>query len=200
MEFLWNGGHTARFHTVPTLKIDTVGHHSYNVACLLMTLRPDAPAHLLRAALKHDAAEHIVGDMPAPTKRALPDYHTVKFGPTEEVITFREAFGKLEEDTAAQYGVSLEEQGLTKEETWLLKLCDAMDGLRFCAQERRMGNRHTKLTEAGLNFASYVEKLLYGEGKYLKSPPVAFAQQQDIEMFRYLMGEWYSMGEWYEQR
>lgn len=195
-EFLWNGGYTERFHTVPTLRIDTVGHHSYNVACLLMLLRPDSPAYMLRAALKHDAAEHVVGDMPAPTKRLLPDYHTVRLSDVEEVISFRDAFSQLEEDTAKQYGVKLEQDELNEEEAWLLKLCDALDGFRFCVQERTMGNRHHKLTDAGENFKSYAAKLLYGDEPthdiLVFAKPVRFVQLQDIEVFNYLSEKWYA--------
>lgn len=195
IQFLWDGGYTARFHTVPTLRVDTVGHHSYNVACLLMTLRPDAPVEVIRAALKHDAAEHVVGDMPAPTKRRLPDYHTLKLGATEEVISFREAFGKLETDVAAQCGVSLE-QDLIPEDVWLIKLCDALDGFRFCVQERMMGNRHHKLTEAGENFKAYAQKLLYGDEPTHAildfAKPVDLVQPQDIEVFNLLKEKWYA--------
>lgn len=155
LEFLWNGGNTRRFHTVPLIGVDTVGHHSYNVACIIMTLRPDAPAKLLRAALKHDAAEHITGDMPAPTKRGLNDYCC----PTR---TFREVFGQYEEEQAEAFGVDLE-QDLSDEDAWLLKLADSFDGMRFCVQERRMGNRHPKLNEAFENFRSYVVRL-FAEG------------------------------------
>lgn len=68
LEFMWRGGYTTRYHTERTLREDTVGHHSFNVAAIVMYVRPDASAALLRAALLHDVAEHVLGDIPAPVK------------------------------------------------------------------------------------------------------------------------------------
>lgn len=159
IEFMWDGGNTRRFHTVPLIGVDTVGHHSFNVCCIIMVLWPGAPARLLRAAIKHDMAEHIVGDMPAPTKRGLPEYRILGGEGIGVPKSFREAFGEYEDAKAAEYGVSLE-QDLDADEAWILKLADSLDGMRFCVQERRMGNKHPKLEEAFENFDSYVVKLL----------------------------------------
>lgn len=151
LEFMWAGGNTRRFHTVPTILTDTVGHHSYNVACIIMYLRPQASTALLRAALKHDVAEHVLGDMPAPAKRKLPGYVN---GPTAE--SFREVFGKLEDKESSDAGVPVEL--LTSEEEWLLKFADAFDGLRFCYQEFYMGNKI--IVPALENFRAYTEEVL----------------------------------------
>lgn len=197
IEFMWNGGNTRRFHTMHTIMLDTVGHHSYNVACIIMHLRPEADARLLRAALKHDQTEHIVGDMPAPTKRGLPNYFIGNPGePSSRAVSFRQAFGDYEEKVANEHGVSIEED-LADSEAWVLKLADSLDGMRFCIQERRMGNRHPKLIEAFSNFHSYVVKLIYGEAPTHEILDFAkagdFAQPQDIELFKYLSGEWHSV-------
>jgi 5'-deoxynucleotidase YfbR-like HD superfamily hydrolase len=153
LQFMWDGGNTRRYHTMPTLQQDTVGHHSYNVACVIMALRPDCRKELLMAALKHDMAEHRVGDMPAPAKRALPDYQA---GDGAERRTFREVFGEAEELHLLEARVPVEV--LTEEEKWVLKFADALDGLRFCVQEFKMGNR--LIAECLNNFAGYVEDLL----------------------------------------
>lgn len=196
LEFMWNGGNTRRFHTMPTLTIDTVGHHSFNLLCILLFLREDLPAHVLRAALKHDIAEHVVGDMPAPTKRALPNYMGVRT-PTGHISerSFREAFGEHEAKVAEAHGVNLEEDALSDAEKWLLKLADALDGMRFCIQERRMGNWHPKLVEAFSNFRSYVATLIYGSVvtplDELHAVEVSeHAQSQDRRLYRYLCTEW----------
>lgn len=150
LQFLWAGGYTARYHGSRTLIPDTVGHHSYNVAVTVMYLRPDAPARLLRAALKHDAAEHKVGDMPAPAKRAIPG--------------LREAFGHYEDKIMDEAGIPVEP--LSPEEHWVLKLCDALDGMRFCIQERAMGNQLVGPIYA--EFRKYVYELL--ENVDMKQP------------------------------
>lgn len=141
LQFMWEAGYTTRYHTVRTLLQDTVGHHSYNVACILMHLRPGCSAKLLRAALKHDMAEHIVGDMPAPAKRAM---------------GIRELFGEHEDKVMAEHGV--EPEDLMPDERWVLKLADSLDGLRFCIQERMMGNR--SIVWVYDNFRSYCMDLL----------------------------------------
>lgn len=192
LQFMWSGGNTRRYHTMRTVMEDTVGHHSYNVACIIMHLRPDCRAVLLRAALKHDMAEHMVGDMPAPTKRAMPDY----VNDAGQSRTFREVFGEYEESRALEYGVALEEGQLTEGERWVLKLADAMDGMRFCIQERQLGNSTGMLVECYGNFVAYVSMLLYGTDV----PPLPqtqaaarramFAEPQDIALFHYLREQW----------
>lgn len=53
---------------------DTVGSHSGRVALIILHFWPDASADLLRAALYHDLAESIVGDL-GPTAKALVPEH-----------------------------------------------------------------------------------------------------------------------------
>lgn len=154
LEFMWAGGSVRRFHTQRTLLEDTVGHHSYNVASIIMVLRPDAPARLLRAALKHDAAEHKLGDVPAPAKRSFPDV----VQPHGAVTSFRDFFGAMEDQHSAAAGVCPE--ALNVDEKWLLKFADSIDGLRFCIQEMNMGNRAPPMVEAAKNFFAYVTDLI----------------------------------------
>lgn len=149
IQFMWDGGETRRFHCYRPLMEDTVGHHSYNVACIIMFLWEDASARLLRAALKHDMAEHIVGDMPAPAKRSLPDYPD---------STFREEFGFMEDRMMARAGIIVEH--LSPEEQWCLKLADSMDGLRFCMHERALGNNTPRMVDMAKTFTSYIDTLM----------------------------------------
>lgn len=64
-----------RWHTRADVAApDTVGHHSAEVALLLLALMPPpgpSPA-LLRAALTHDLAEYWTGDLPAPARWRWP--------------------------------------------------------------------------------------------------------------------------------
>lgn len=141
MEAMWEGGETMRFHTCKMIREDTVGHHSYGVACVMMHVYPDAPAHLLRACLKHDMAEAFTGDMPAPAKRGL---------------GIREQFAAFEEQHLAAVGIPPEP--LEPWEAWLLKCCDSIDGLRITIRERAMGNQLIEF--AHMNFQKYVSELL----------------------------------------
>ena len=157
IDFMWNGGETRRYHGFRMLMEDTVGHHSFNVACIIMKVRPNASAALLRAALKHDISEHKVGDMPAPSKRAAPDY-ILSDG---KRMTFREWFGNYEEEMADDHGVSLGADDLSPEETWVLKFADSLDGMRFCINEMLLGNRTPRLIMCYETFAGYVATLLW---------------------------------------
>ena len=141
MQAMWEGGETLRFHTCMVLRPDTVGQHSYGVACVMMHVLPTAGAHLLRACLKHDMAEAHTGDLPAPSKRAL---------------GIREQFAAYEDDYLKAVGI--EAETLTDWEQWLLKFCDSTDGLRVTIRERAMGNQMIEAAHA--NFSSYVRELL----------------------------------------
>lgn len=199
IDFMWHGGETRRYHGFRMLMEDTVGHHSYNVVCIILKVMPEAPAHLLRAAIKHDMSEHIVGDMPAPSKRDMPHY-VLGGEDTPSVKTFREVFAEYEDATARAHGVALEED-LTPEEAWLLKFADSLDGMRFCLNERHLGNQHPRLVRCYHTFESYVEKLLWGDDpprNYVDrrmTPVVAPANAAAKDLFMELKGRWYDVHE-----
>lgn len=204
LDFMWSGGETRRYHGFRLLMEDTVGHHSFNVACIIMRLRPDASAHLLRAALKHDMAEHVAGDMPAPTKRALPDYLMLPEPHRRDTPrTFREVFGEYEDSLMAAAGVSTED--LMPCEEWVLKLADALDGMRFCIQELRLGNRTPRFLRCYEAFEGYVAQLLWPAGTRgaidmkLQAPGSPHALPVDKELYLHLRDRWYrasKLGEW----
>jgi hypothetical protein len=141
MEAMWEGGETARFHTCTMLRPDTVGQHSYGVACVMMHVYPAAPARLLRACLKHDMAEQFTGDMPSPAKRGL---------------GIREQFAAYEDEFLDSVGIGAEP--LSAAQAWLLKFCDSADGTRVCIRERSMGNRRIEFAYG--NFNRYLDELL----------------------------------------
>lgn len=191
IDFMWDGGDTRRYHGFRFILEDTVGQHSYNVACTIMYLRPAASAKLLRAALKHDMAEHKVGDMPAPTKRDLPDYQSRPI-PGDGPASFREVFGKYEEETAKARSVDLE-QDLPPDEAWVLKFADSLDGMRFCIRERQLGNSTLRLHEVYAAFKSYVEDLLFDSvcvGCVWDRPMAPHAENRDRELFFQLTERW----------
>lgn len=178
LEFMWAGGYTERYHTHRTLLRDTVGHHSFNVACTILHLRPDASAALLKAALLHDVAEHKVGDMPAPAKRAM---------------GIREVFSAHEAKVMQEAGIAFPE--LMPEEDWVLEFADGIDGMRFSLQERRMGN--LGIAEIFHAYCGYCASLLFGANTHpLRQRPTELqepAQLCDYEVFKNLKGEWYDI-------
>lgn len=163
LEFILNGGETNRFHTIPTLFNQRVDSHSFNVAMLVALMAQDADPKegeglsvpLLMAALTHDLSEHKVGDLPAPTKRAMPQVHVEEEEETK-LYSFREYWGMMENNHLRAVGLDWEHLLAPKQQRWL-KLADAMEGALFCIRERMMGNRLI-VTVFG-NFRSYIEKL-----------------------------------------
>lgn len=61
-------GKVRRWHTHHSLT-QTVADHSHGVAMLLLQRHPSPSLDLIKAALMHDLAEYITGDIPSPAKR-----------------------------------------------------------------------------------------------------------------------------------
>lgn len=149
LAFIQQGRATRRFHTMRMVDHQRVDAHSYGVAMLVRLLVGDgAPAErlapLLIAAMDHDLAEWVTGDMPAPTKRRLPDYPEG---------SFREVYGGVEDKIMANVGMPLTE--LDARDSRVLKLADAAEGCLHCIEERQMGNFTPHLRTCFYNFWSY---------------------------------------------
>lgn len=117
------GGSVTRFHTQRTTQAESVGKHSFGVAWLCYLLSDGKPSMaLLVAALAHDLAEYVTGDVPAPVKGANPD--------------LKHALDRVEADVLP----GALQPPLTEVEARTLKLADIFDGMLFCNEERRLGN------------------------------------------------------------
>lgn len=123
---VFNGGAVQRFHTVPGMSKQTVAEHSWGVAILCQELMPDCSKELLLAAMTHDCAEFVTGDIPAPFKWANPDIKD----------TIHSVEANIEFDWGISFGV-----GLSEEEHRMLKLCDAFEGMRYCVFRRLAGEQ-----------------------------------------------------------
>lgn len=141
LDFILAGTQVKRYHTVTTLNLETVGHHSAEVALIVLLLEPDASRNLLTAALLHDLAEHQTGDIPSPAKRI--------YGIGDQV-------DKLE--TRLMAGAGLVYPELTETEARVLKLADIAQGALFCAREVNLGNRKMRLVFA--RYLGYAEQML----------------------------------------
>lgn len=139
-----------RFHTVNTIKENTVGQHSFNVIGMLLVCIPPTAlrSQLLAAAWQHDVPEARVGDVPSPFKRELR-----KEGVNIEAIERR----VLEDHGMHEMG-----RYLYDHEVGWLKMADILEGWLFCLDEMSMGNRWARTASA--NFANYaaeqMERLL----------------------------------------
>lgn len=130
LDFVQAGRATVRFHGRRMIDYQRIDAHSYGVAQLVRFIVGfDAPhtrmAPLLMAALDHDLAEWIAGDIPAPTKRELG---------TE----WRREFNEYEDRLTAGHGLY---HALSPEDQRVLKLADAAEGCLHCIEERLLGNQ-----------------------------------------------------------
>lgn len=143
LDLLTRGAAVKRFHTLRTISADTVGEHSHSVATLVyIVLGQLASAKLLAAALLHDLAECEYGDVPAPTKKSLRE-------------AGRLDIGILEDTLLAEVGLGV---SLTSDEAVILKCCDILSGLLFCAKEKMLGNNN--LSHVVDNYSRYYEGLV----------------------------------------
>ena len=141
LSFFIKGSEVVRYHTVYTLQRETVGHHSHGVAMLCFILHQGPPrAALLKAALLHDLAEHVTGDIPSPAKRL--------YGIGGQVSS-------VESELLQDVGFGLPQ--LTLYEGRILKLADIAQGALFCAREVQLGNREMR-TVLG-RYLSYAREL-----------------------------------------
>lgn len=118
-----------RFHTESLIREDTIGHHSANVAGIIMYLYyPEIPSsNLLAAALCHDVAERTTGDIPATAKWACP-------GIKHELTHFELKVHDL-------HHMHIPDHILSNDELNMLKFADSVELALKCMHERDMGNR-----------------------------------------------------------
>ena len=142
MDFIERGGRVQRMHTVPTLQAQNVAAHSFGVAWLCYLLHPtnEPSTNLLLAALQHDLAEHVTGDIPAPTKRRL---------------DIRQSVAEMEVGIVRRAGFVDFEVSLDEKDSGILKLADTAELCMHCLREMTLGNRSPQLKEMFQNAIAY---------------------------------------------
>lgn len=146
-------GDVERYHTMKTIRTDTVHHHTAIVAHILhmimpQTTGPEARYRMLLGALRHDLGEgaeipcgNAAGDIPAPTKRITPEVKAL--------------FDQMEGERCAEVG--LEMPPLSVEQTRMLKFADNMSGMIFAVQELTLG--HAGIRAVYYTFRDYIAAL-----------------------------------------
>ena len=134
-----------RYHTVPTIRTQTTGEHSYGVLMILMHVFDyEVPRELMRAALFHDLAEISTGDTPATAKWKSPEL--------KRQLEMMEA--SFEKSNRIEYN-------LTEQEQIVFKFADMMELCMFCKEEIKMGN--TEALEPLANGLSLLNTLNFSE-------------------------------------
>lgn len=147
-----SGGGVRRYHTHRVICEDTVAAHSWGVACVLDQLYYTAgvtiSVRLLQAAMYHDVAEHVFGDIPSPAKRLMDS----------------EKLRRQEDSYMRERGLFTE---LTDFERCVLKIADIIDGMLYCREELARGNT-TLLPIAG-KYSEYLTEKVVGMSKLAES-------------------------------
>lgn len=128
LKFIYRGGHLKRFHGRDTVREQNIAAHSFGVAWLVALQYVEhgvgPRVQVIMAALAHDLAEHISGDLPGNTKERIPELKLL--------------MDKLEAEELAAAGIEFR---LTPDEAHILKLADVMEGLMFCVREKQSGSK-----------------------------------------------------------
>ena len=125
VQFAHAGSLVVRFHQHIGHRLNTDGQHSWGVATLCLFLSDGLPSNkLLLAALTHDLAEQVMGDVPFPVKRSIPG--------------LKKTLDDAERDWLRRYDLDFP---LTEAERSILTLADSLDGILYCASEAALGNR-----------------------------------------------------------
>lgn len=138
--FAQTGAEVVRYHTLTTLVKETVGHHSHGVAMTCYILDPNCSRELLLAALTHDLAEQVTGDIPSTAKRM--------YGVSDTVTSLEDSVMTM---------AKLPFPSLSEHEARLLKLADLAQGALFCARELSLGNRRMRVVFD--NYISYADSM-----------------------------------------
>jgi hypothetical protein len=123
-------GDVQRWHTWPTRDKQSVAHHSWNVARILLAIWPSAPSEVIVEALFHDIGEVGSGDVPFPVKRDNP--------------TLGKEMNRVETD--ARYAMCIPwgvpaPQNLGDVSLKIIGLCDRLEMWEFALGELMAGNQ-----------------------------------------------------------
>ena len=116
-------GNVTRWHTIPTIKRQTVAEHSWGVALICMELWPQSKI-LVEAALCHDLGEYFTGDSPWPVKQSN--------------AVFKKELSTMETEHLKKINAFV---NLTDEEQSYLKIADMLEVMYYALEEITMGNQ-----------------------------------------------------------
>lgn len=134
-------GATKRHHTAVTIGQQTVAEHSFHVAMLCDRLSEGKPSvNLLKAALFHDLAETVTGDVPAPVKWQNPVLADILKG--------------IEYQFEDKHRLCVE---LTVREEAILKYADAFELGFYCVDQLMLGNKN--MNHIYWNIVDFIDRM-----------------------------------------
>ncbi len=142
INFIRQGGLVKRYHTKNTLKDNTIAHHSFGVAWFVWMLAEEPTVDLIMAALAHDLAEQVTGDISSPTKRKFPE--------------LAEMVQRMEHEVLGEHDMDFEIH-LSPDELRILKIADCMDGMIYCINEYELGNH--SIRDVYNRYCSYIDEM-----------------------------------------
>lgn len=133
-----DGGWIERYHIKGQrmLTRQSVAEHSWRMAAIIFSIRPNCSASLILATLFHDVSERVTGDLPANVKRVNPAIAAT----VNEVSTAEEV----------RLGIRFL---LSPAEQKLLAWADRFEGALHCFDELEMGNR--KIIHTLMRYINY---------------------------------------------
>lgn len=122
-----HSGDVVRFHNHVGIDKQKTAEHQWGVALILEYIYPECSKSLLLAALTHDAAEYMTGDIPFPAKQSSPELNDM----------LREMEMRWEEENGVYFDLHHEEKAI-------LKMADILEGMWFCVHQVRVGHINAK--------------------------------------------------------
>ena len=122
-----HSGDVVRFHNHVGIDKQKMSDHQWGVALIVQHIYPDCSKALLVAAMTHDAAEYLTGDIPFPAKQESPALANI--------------LRTIETNWEEKNGVHFD---LANEEHDVLKMADTLEGMWYCVHQVRLGHINAK--------------------------------------------------------
>lgn len=127
LRYLREAGHIQRWHLLPHIGDASVAAHSWNMAVLLLELKPDASKELIKYVLHHDVQERWMGDLPHDAKKM---FHEL-----------RDASKKAEAVLIKEFGY-MGTENLTEEDLRWVAALDILEAYMWCLDQEAFGNKN----------------------------------------------------------
>jgi len=122
-----HSGDVVRFHNHVGIDKQKNSEHQWGCALIVNYIYPHCSKKLLLAALTHDAAEYLTGDIPFPVKQENPELG----------VMLRAIEERWEKSNGVYFNL---DQGDKK----VLKMADTLEGMWFCVNQVKAGNSNAK--------------------------------------------------------